>query len=222
MLDMTLGVIVLVCVPLAIIIFGFVTSAKGRKIWKNVNTLGNPDYIHVCERTTVYSTPQRTYGTYASTQSQSTIPAYSQSVPAYNRQSTFVNASGQDIRNGYQQSNTAYNSNTYSNSTTPRPYANTQPRNVTANNIPNHQQNTAYNTATTVKTPSVTQKSQADCDYGRSETGYIPHPESTDTHCATHNAESMGSKWKCSSCGKRNRAEETFCRNCGTNRNAVY
>lgn len=192
-----MGMLFVAGIPVALTIFGFVTSAKGRKLWKNVNTVGNPNYVPLSQRPLNYANTT-------------------------NSRTTFVNASGQDIRYGHQQNNTAYNNNTYNTGTAQVPYTNPQAQNVTTNNIPGYQQTATYNTATTVKTSSVTQNPQAACNYGRSETGYIPHPESTDTHCATHNSESTGSKWKCSSCGKRNRAEETFCRNCGTNRTAVY
>ena len=187
-----IGMLIVVGIPTGLMIFGFTTSAKGRKLWKSVNTIGNQNYVPVSQRTVNYANT------------------------TYNRTS-FVNASGQDIRAGYQQSNTAYN-NTAQNS-----QVNIPTRNTSASPTVNNQQTTAYNTQTTVKTSATTQSPTVGCDYGRSDTGYIPHPESTDTHCVTHTPESTGNqKWKCSSCGKRNRADETFCRNCGTNRTAVY
>ena len=193
-----IGMLFVVGIPVALTIFGFVTSAKGRKLWKSINTVGNPNYVPLSQRPLNYANTA-------------------------NNRTSFVNASGQDIRYGYQQNNTAYNNGTYNNSTTQSPSANPQAQNVTTNNIPNYKQTPAYNMTATTKASSVSQNSQAGCDNGRSDTGYIPHPESADTHCATHNTENISNKkWKCSSCGKRNRADETFCRNCGTNRTAVY
>ena len=61
------------------------------------------------------------------------------------------------------------------------------------------------------------------CNYGRSDTGYIPHPKNDEASCHTHSTATIDNKkWKCPSCGKRNRPDETFCKNCGTNRSATF
>lgn len=186
-----ISMIMLMAIPVAIIIFGFSTSAKGRSLFKSVTAFGDPDYIPIGQRNA------------ASTYS-------------YSGASAFTNASGQDIRNNQQQNNTTP-------SHIPSSFVNASGSDIKASQTSDIRKTVQNNQTASANKPIVTESPKNSCDYGRSETGYIPHAENEDTHCAVHNTEtSKKSKWKCPSCGKRNRADETFCRNCGTNRTAVF
>ena len=195
----------------AIVIFGFVSSSKGRKLWKSVNTVGSPDYIPIADRNTTnssynqnrYAQNQNTYN-YSYSENRGNNSGFYNSSGLYGnaaQQSPYTNASGKDIRKDVQPSqNTDYNNNTHSTDTV----------------LPKPRDFSSSNTV-------LTSVADNNCDYGRTETGYIPHPETTDEHCATHSVDSFGKKkWKCPSCNKSNKAEETFCRNCGTNRTATF
>lgn len=192
-------------------VFGFITSSKGRKLWKSVNTVGSPDYIPIADRNTAnssynqnrYAQNQNTYN-YSYSENRGNNSGFYNSSGLYGnaaQQSPYTNASGKDIRKDVQPSqNTDYNNNTHSTDTA----------------LPEPGDFSSSNTV-------LTSAADNNCDYGRTETGYIPHPETTDEHCATHSVDSFGKKkWKCPSCNKSNKAEETFCRNCGTNRTATF
>lgn len=188
--------------------FGFITSSKGRKLWKSVNTYGSPDYVPVSERNNSgYSYNQNRYA-----QNQN---SYSQNQNRYN-----YTYGGNNNTTAYGSNTTALsgskNSGFYNSSGLYGDAANETP----VTNVQNTAPATPVQSVQSTSTQTVTNNG---CDYGRSETGYIPHPESSAGHCDTHSFVSNGNKkWRCPSCGKNNKAEESFCRNCGTNRTATF
>lgn len=174
---------------IALTAFGFVTSSKGRKLWKSVNTYGSADYVPVSERNNGYN--QNRYAQNQTSYNYSYGSSNNSNVFSGNNNSGFYNSSGL-------YGDAARQNNTAGTQSVTAPIENTQ----------------------SFSTPTA---SADNCDYGRSENGYIPHPESADEHCETHSFTSYGNKkWKCPSCGKNNKAEESFCRNCGTNRTATF
>lgn len=173
---------------IALTAFGFVTSSKGRKLWKSVNTYGSADYVPMSERNSGYN--QNRYAQNQTSYNYSYGSSNNSNALSGNNNSGFYNSSGL-YGDAARQNNTA----------------GTQSVTAPANN------------AQSFSTPTAADN----CGYGRSETGYIPHPESADEHCETHSFTSYGNKkWRCPSCGKNNKAEESFCRNCGTNRSATF
>ncbi len=181
------GIILTPSVALAV--FGFVASSKGRKLWKSVNTYGSADYVPVSDRNNGYN--QNRYAQNQTSYNYSYGSSNNSNVFSGNNNSGFYNSSG------------LYGDATRQNNT-----ADTQ--NVTA----------PVENVQSFSTPTA---AADNCNYGRSETGYIPHPESADEHCEAHTFTSYGNKkWRCPSCGKNNKAEESFCRNCGTNRTATF
>lgn len=205
--------------PIGLTAFGFVSSSKGRKLWKSVNTFGSPDYVPVAERNTgnTYSGYGQNQGSYS----------YGQNQGGY----------GQN-QSGYGQNQGSYNYG-YSGNTAPQPSGSNNSGFYNSSGLypQNNTQNTTVGTQTVSNMPSSdtplpqpvdfsaeasTPAASNDCDYGRSDMGYIPHPEGTEAPCTTHNDSFGKKKWKCPSCNKTNKAEETFCRNCGTNRTATF
>ncbi|MBQ8791447.1 MAG: hypothetical protein IJZ51_09065 [Ruminiclostridium sp.] len=207
-------------------IFGFYTASKGRKLWKSVNTYGSPDYVPVDERNTAntYSGYGQNQGSYSYGQNQS---GYGQNQSGY----------GQN-QSGYGQNQGSYNYG-YSGNTVSQPSGSNNSGFYNSSGLypQNNTQNTTVGTQTVSNTPSSdtslpqpvdfsaeasTPATSNDCVYGRSDMGYIPHPEATEAPCTTHDDSFGKKKWKCPSCNKTNKAEETFCRNCGTNRTANF